>query len=170
MSLQSLINDNSLNLAQHRLVKITACTCIIGYIATIVVYMTHCRPLHGLWQVYPYTGDDCALSRSNYYALVVSNVLYVLIVLLVLFGSNTMADTRRTTDVMILYIPLPLLWRVQLPLHKKLKFGVWLCGGVFIIVASLLRCILALKDSNSINVSTIWSIRETVRPGIPYYT
>lgn len=38
-----------------------------------------------------------------------------------------------------------------------------LCGGIFVMAATLLRCILSLKDINSINNSTVWAIRETVR-------
>lgn len=63
---------------------------------------------------------------------------------------------------MILYIPIPILRTVQLPLRRKILFGIWLCSGVFIMVATLLRCILVLQDASQINVSTIWSIRETV--------
>jgi len=63
---------------------------------------------------------------------------------------------------MILYIPLPLLWNVRLPLRRKLLYGVWLCTGVFMMTATLLRCILCLQDVSQINVGTIWSIRETV--------
>jgi hypothetical protein len=33
--------------------------------------------------------------------------------------------------------------------------------------AALLRCILSLQSINSINTSTIWAIRETVRPHPP---
>jgi hypothetical protein len=63
---------------------------------------------------------------------------------------------------MILYIPLPLLWSVQLPIRKKLLYAFWLCTGIFIMTATLLRCILCLQDVSQINVGTIWSIRETV--------
>lgn len=45
---------------------------------------------------------------------------------------------------------------------SKILCGMWLCTGLFIMVATLLRCILCLKDVDSINVGTIWSIRETV--------
>lgn len=87
---------------------------------------------------------------------------------------------------MILYIPLPLLWKVRLPLRqyvfpsdftfpffflkrylinprRKFLYGAWLCTGVFIVLATLLRCIICLGDPASINLGTIWSIRETVR-------
>ncbi|KAI8198775.1 hypothetical protein K4K49_003888 [Colletotrichum sp. SAR 10_70] len=68
---------------------------------------------------------------------------------------------RLTTDMMILYIPLPLLWSVQMPMARKIICSLWLCTGVFIIIATLLRCILCLQDAQSINLGTIWSIRET---------
>ncbi|KAF1936324.1 hypothetical protein EJ02DRAFT_438622 [Clathrospora elynae] len=130
----------TLNLRQQGLVKITGGICIAGYVATITVYLTHCHPIHSLWQVYPYPGDDCALNISKYLALVVTNVV---------------------TDFMILYIPLPLLWSVQIPLHRKLRFGLWICTGRFLMVAAVLRYILCLRDVSQINISTIWSIRET---------
>ncbi|KAK4082861.1 uncharacterized protein Triagg1_1751 [Trichoderma aggressivum f. europaeum] len=43
----------------------------------------------------------------------------------------------------------------------KVVCALWLCMGIFIIVATLLRCILCLKDVSSINLGTIWSIRES---------
>ncbi|KAL0766415.1 hypothetical protein CaCOL14_010860 [Colletotrichum acutatum] len=63
--------------------------------------------------------------------------------------------------MMILYIPIPLLWSVQMPMAKKIICSLWLCTGIFIIIATLLRCILCLQDAKSINLGTIWSIRET---------
>lgn len=39
--------------------------------------------------------------------------------------------------------------------------GVLLCGGIFIMAATLLRCILSLQDIKQIDTSTIWAIRET---------
>lgn len=133
-------NRLTLNLRQHALVKITGAISVAAYIATITVYLTSCRPLNRLWQTYPLPGRECSLNISNYLALVVTNV---------------------TTDLMILYIPIPILRTVQLPLRRKILFGIWLCSGVFIMVATLLRCILVLQDASQVNVSTIWSIRET---------
>lgn len=53
-------------------------------------------------------------------------------------------------------------------IHRKLIIGVLLCGGVFVMIATLLRCILSLQSINSINTSTIWAIRETVRYKLPH--
>ncbi|KAL7915345.1 hypothetical protein GGI35DRAFT_436665 [Trichoderma velutinum] len=130
----------TLDLRQKQLVNITSGVCIAGYVSTVIVMLTKCLPIHKNWQVYPYPGDACALNIPNYLALVVTNV---------------------TTDLMILAIPLPLLWRVQMPLIRKIVCALWLCMGIFIIIATLLRCILCLKDVSSINLGTIWSIRET---------
>ncbi|KAF2745776.1 hypothetical protein M011DRAFT_405699 [Sporormia fimetaria CBS 119925] len=130
----------TLQFHQNTMVKVTGGVCVAAYIATITVFLTHCHPITRLWQVYPYPGNDCAQNISKYLALVVTNV---------------------TTDLMILYIPLPILWNVQLPWKKKLLCAFWLCTGVFIVIATLLRCILCLQDVNQINVGTIWSIRET---------
>ncbi|KAF4919189.1 hypothetical protein CGCVW01_v008097 [Colletotrichum viniferum] len=130
----------TLNLTQKRMVYITACTCVVLYIVTIIVILTRCQPFHANWQVYPYPGDACALNIPNYVALAITNV---------------------TTDMMILYIPLPLLWSVQMPMARKIICSLWLCTGIFIIIATLLRCILCLQDAQSINLGTIWSIRET---------
>ena len=71
------------------------------------------------------------------------------------------------TDVVIVSIPLPLLWKVKITLGRKIAIGILLCSGVFIILATLLRCVLSLRDIQGINVSTIWAIRETVRNGLP---
>lgn len=153
-------DSNRLNLQQHNLVKITGAVCLVAYIATIIVFLTHCHPIYRLWQIYPYPGDDCALNISKYVALVVTNVTWV--ALEMSLSTSVPYLQSSSTDLMILYIPLPLLWNVRLPLRRKLLYGVWLCTGVFMMTATLLRCILCLQDVSQINVGTIWSIRETV--------
>lgn len=75
---------------------------------------------------------------------------------------DLLTDRYDRTDVAILSIPVPLLWKVKLPLGRKIAIGVLLCSGVFIIIATLLRCILSLQSIQGINISTIWAIRETV--------
>ncbi|KAK6214279.1 hypothetical protein LQW54_004505 [Pestalotiopsis sp. IQ-011] len=127
-------------LEQQRLVKIASVMTVLAYISTIIVCLTRCMPFQKNWQVYPYPGDACALNIPNYLALIVTNV---------------------TTDLVILYIPMPLLWQVKMPLRRKVLCGFWLSLGFFIIVAALLRCILCLSDPGSISLGTIWSIRET---------
>ncbi|KAL2689972.1 hypothetical protein Neosp_004037 [[Neocosmospora] mangrovei] len=82
----------------------------------------------------------CTLAVANYLTLVVLNI---------------------ATDLVIVSIPVPLLWTVKLSIKRKLIIGVLLCSGVFIMIATLLRCVLSLRDIQGINTSTIWAIRET---------
>ncbi|TQN70736.1 hypothetical protein CSHISOI_04726, partial [Colletotrichum shisoi] len=136
----------TLNLQQQKMVLITAVACVLSYVATILVILTRCMPFHKNWQIYPYPGGKL-LSSSLWIA------------------DYGLLEPR--TDIMILYIPLPLLWSVQMPLARKIVCTMWLCTGVFIIIATLLRCILCLQDAESINLGTIWSIRETVTVNAP---
>ncbi|KAH8761526.1 hypothetical protein F5883DRAFT_562068 [Diaporthe sp. PMI_573] len=130
----------TLHLWQRKLVVTTAFACGAGYIAMISVIMTHCMPFDKNWQVYPYPGDSCALKVRITLALAVTNI---------------------TTDLMILSIPVPLLWTARMPFLRKIVCTLWLCTGVFVIIATLIRCIMCLQTIESINSGTIWSIRET---------
>ncbi|GJN70162.1 srpk [Purpureocillium lilacinum] len=133
-------NRITLGLTQQKFVKWTGLACFFAYAGVMGAIWGHCTPVHKNWQVVPYPGDKCTLAVANYLTLVVLNV---------------------TTDFVILSIPIPLLWKVKITLGRKLAIGVLLCSGVFIIVATILRCVLSLRDIQGINVSTIWAIRET---------
>ncbi|KAE8350546.1 hypothetical protein BDV28DRAFT_138925 [Aspergillus coremiiformis] len=130
----------TLGLVQRKLVKINAVLCAGTYAVVIFTIFLHCRPLQKNWQVYPDPGINCSVDYVNYIVIAVANV---------------------TTDGILVCIPIPLLAKVRLALTRKLIIGLLLCGGVFVMVATLLRCILSLQSINSINTSTIWAIRET---------
>ncbi|EAW12317.1 uncharacterized protein ACLA_062820 [Aspergillus clavatus NRRL 1] len=133
-------NRLTLGLVQQKLVKLNAVMCLCTYIAVILTIFLHCRPLHKHWQVTPDPGANCTADYVNYIVIAVTNVL---------------------TDAILVTIPVPLLAKVRLTLRRKLIIGVLLCGGIFVMCATLLRCILSLQSIDSINTSTIWAIRET---------
>ncbi|KHN94415.1 uncharacterized protein MAM_07731 [Metarhizium album ARSEF 1941] len=157
----------TLETRQKRLVTVAAVACVCSYVATVGVVLLRCLPFRRNWQVYPIPGagpDNCASPNQIFLTLVVTNVF---------------------TDLLLLFIPLPLLWIVRLPWSKydydgagllagedttqgaglmttrKLVYGLWLTTGIFVIVASLLRCVLSLQNASKVDVSTIWAIRET---------
>ncbi|KAH7271288.1 hypothetical protein MRS44_004941 [Fusarium solani] len=130
----------TLGLWQRKLVIWTQVGTVLAYGGVITVIWAHCTPVHKNWQVYPNPGDACTLAVANYLTLVVLNI---------------------ATDLVIVSIPVPLLWTVKLSIKRKLIIGVLLCSGVFIMIATLLRCVLSLRDIQGINTSTIWAIRET---------
>ncbi|KAK7931413.1 hypothetical protein PG985_002125 [Apiospora marii] len=124
----------------QRFVKFLGVLCVLAYIVMLAVILGHCQPLRKNWQVYPNPGDSCTLAVANYLTLVVLNV---------------------STDAMIVATPIPLLWKVKLTSGRKVAVGLLLCSGVFIMIATILRCVMSLHDIQGINVSTIWAIRET---------
>lgn len=105
--------------------------------------------------------DACTLAVPNYLSLVVLNVRCVACP-----GPNAERTAYGlcfvSTDALIVTTPIPLLWKVKLTITRKLAVSILLCSGVFIMVATILRCVLSLQDINGINVSTIWAVRETV--------
>lgn len=49
------------------------------------------------------------------------------------------------SDVYLLLIPIPMLWGAHIPKIKKIGLIVLFSGGIFVMVAGLLRCVLILK-------------------------
>ncbi|KAF5657792.1 integral membrane protein PTH11 [Fusarium heterosporum] len=135
-----LYSRMTLGLWQRKIVIWTQIGTVLAYFGVIAAIWGHCTPVRKNWQVYPNPGDACTLGVANYLTLVVLNII---------------------TDVFIVSIPVPLLWTVKLSIQRKLLIGVLLCSGVFIMIATLLRCIYSLRDLEGINTSTIWAIRET---------
>ncbi|KAL2823777.1 hypothetical protein BDW59DRAFT_148324 [Aspergillus cavernicola] len=133
-------NRLTLGLMQQKLVKFNAVLCASTFVAVIMTIFLHCRPISKHFQVYPDPGLNCSADYVNYIVI---------------------ASTNVVTDAILLSIPIPLLAKVRLALRRKLIIGVLLCGGIFVIAATLLRCILSLQSIDNINNSTIWAIRET---------
>lgn len=130
----------TLGLWQQKFIKIMAVVCVVAYVAVVLVLFLHCTPIERNWQAKPYPGDKCAITVANYLVVASFNVI---------------------TDAGILAIPLPLVWKVQIPLARKIVIGILLSSGVFVITAALLRCVLSLISVANIGNSTIWGIRET---------
>jgi hypothetical protein len=137
----SLLFRVTKSLPEERLVKQASIFVFICYVVTIGVISGHCWPTYKLWQVYPIPSADCSQNRAKYYALVTTNV---------------------ATDIVIMALPIPLLWKLQVNLRKKLVFGLIFCGGIFIIICTLLRCIICLNTPERLDLGISWSIRETV--------
>jgi hypothetical protein len=63
---------------------------------------------------------------------------------------------------MILAIPIPMLWKLQVRLSKKLAIGLLLCSGLFVIAAAIIRAVLTLGSTPSgLNINR-WGVRETI--------
>ena len=58
-------------------------------------------------------------------------------------------------------VPMPLLFKVQLPLQRKMILGVLFGSGFFIIIATILRTYYSLHSLTTLQIATGWACRET---------
>ncbi|KAH6894058.1 hypothetical protein B0T10DRAFT_435494, partial [Thelonectria olida] len=114
---------------------------IVGYIAVFLTITFGCFPYRQNWQVKPDPGEKCTFKRQNFLVTTVFNVL---------------------TDGLILGIPLPLLWRLQMPARKKIVIGLLLSSGAFVIAAAIIRVVLTLSSKPSALTINEWGVRETI--------
>ncbi|KAI5801656.1 hypothetical protein DFH27DRAFT_482147 [Peziza echinospora] len=115
----------------------------VTYLATILSILFGCHPFHKNWQINPDPGNVCqpAVSKINLYVTVVLNVV---------------------TDLYLMSIPLPLMWKANLAPRRKILLLIMFSGGIFIIMAGILRCALIIADPiNGAMQAGSWACRET---------
>ncbi|KAL8945868.1 MAG: hypothetical protein Q9222_007654, partial [Ikaeria aurantiellina] len=113
-----LYHQMTLGLKQNKLVKLVGAYCVFGYVLVQILYLAvWCRPIRQYWQV-PVDNSQCA---SYYHHLITAAVFNI------------------SSDLMMLYIPLPILIKARLPPKRKII----LCGvfslGIFVILAAILN-------------------------------
>ncbi|RDW89139.1 hypothetical protein BP6252_01171 [Coleophoma cylindrospora] len=103
----------------------------------MVTFLTECSPISLAWQVVP-TISECAKAPQT---------------VIVMGGTNIL------TDLLLMLIPLPVVFRTQLPWRTKVQ----LCGvfsiGVFVILVSVLRIKFVLADNSQQN-KLLWAELE----------
>ncbi|KAJ9245247.1 hypothetical protein DTO169E5_1114 [Paecilomyces variotii] len=66
------------------------------------------------------------------------------------------------TDAYLMTIPAPMLWRARLPLRRRLSLMALFSGGLFVMMAGILRCVLILTaGTNGAEQAGSWACRET---------
>lgn len=89
----------------------------------------------------PLPSRACTFKPQNFYVGAVLNVL---------------------TDAVLLSIPVPMLWGLQVQLRKKVAIGILLSSGLFVIAAAVIRAVLTLGSAPSgLNINR-WGVRETI--------
>ncbi|KAJ5412751.1 hypothetical protein N7465_005056 [Penicillium sp. CMV-2018d] len=115
----------------------------ITYIATICSILFGCHPMEKNWQIDPNPGNYCqpAVSKIDIYVTVVLNV---------------------ATDLYLISIPAPMLVKARLKWREKLELLVLFSGGLFVMMAGILRCVLILTaGANGAQQAGSWACRET---------
>ena len=129
---------------QHRSVKWVACYCALGYVVVVVLFLSAwCRPIEQYWAVPP---SNCKLYCPfvNLSFLVLCNHSRPMMSWLLAFFWNsavciyyhhliTDAVFNISSDLMMLFLPLPLLIKAKLPLRRKFILSGVFSLGVFVV-------------------------------------
>ncbi|WAO86049.1 Hypothetical protein NCS54_00330400 [Fusarium falciforme] len=116
---------------------------VATYIAVICSILFSCQPMHRFWQIYPDPGNLCEPASSKLY----------------IFLTVTL---NIATDIYLLIIPVSMLWGAQIPKVKKIGLVVLFSGGIFVMVAGLLRSILILRNPKTgPQEAASWAVRES---------
>ncbi|PHH61338.1 hypothetical protein CDD81_472 [Ophiocordyceps australis] len=102
-----------------------------------------CRPFHKNWQINPDPGNICypAVSQQIVWVYLAFNI---------------------TTDLFLLSIPVPMLWKSSLRPMKKIGLILLFSGGIFVVICATLRCILIVTDvKHGPQLAGSWAVRET---------
>jgi len=115
--------------------------CGVAYIAVFLTISLGCYPIQKNWQVVPIPPWKCRFRPQLFVVVAVLNIL---------------------TDAALLLIPIPLLWKLKLPLRKKLVISLVLSSGLLVITAAIIRVVYSLDAEPSAGNINRWGVRETI--------
>ncbi|KAF7174023.1 hypothetical protein CNMCM5623_006329 [Aspergillus felis] len=127
----------------HIRVRVAYVAIGVTYLTVILSILCGCYPMHKNWQIYPDPGIHCqpAISPIDVYVTVTLNV---------------------ATDVYLITIPTPMLFKARLPWREKLELFILFSGGIFVMAAGILRCVLIVTaGANGASQAGSWACRET---------
>ncbi|KAF2013505.1 hypothetical protein BU24DRAFT_434530 [Aaosphaeria arxii CBS 175.79] len=129
----------TLLLPSHKIVIATAAYVAIGFVVMEILYLgVWCRPFSQYWAVPP-SNEQCSAATNH---LITNSVLNI------------------SSDIIIIFIPMPLLFKVKLPLKNKAILIMLFLIGTFTIVAAALNKYYSFTNPFG-NEWTIWYLRES---------
>lgn len=113
--------------------------CIVTWLVCMLTHICICTPIPRNWRIKPYAGDNCTIRGPNYIVIATMNVV---------------------SDILIMVIPIPLLIKLQVPLHRKLILAVMFSSGIFIMICTVLRAYYSLESLSTLSIALGWANRE----------
>ncbi|KAL1794561.1 hypothetical protein ACET3X_006377 [Alternaria dauci] len=116
---------------------------ITTFVAVIFTIYLSCRPFHHYWQINPDPGNTCTAAESK-------KLIWVTFILNVV------------TDLYLLLIPIPMLWKSSLKMYDKIAAMTVLGAGMLVIVCAIVKSFYLISDTaNSAEHTASWGSRET---------
>ncbi|GME56205.1 Short-chain dehydrogenase/reductase SDR [Neofusicoccum parvum] len=113
------------------------------YIVVLLSILLGCPTFHKNWQIYPDPGNHCqpAVSEINCYVVLFLNIF---------------------TDLWLISIPIPMLWRSSIALKQKIGLTVLFGAGIFVMIAGIIRCAIILSNAETgAQQAGAWAVRES---------
>ncbi|KKY19663.1 putative mg2+ transporter zinc transport protein [Diplodia seriata] len=126
---------------QQRLVRYLTLSCALTYVGVLATITLGCRPFAANWRVHPSPRLACTFRPQNIGVVAAFNI---------------------ATDGALLSVPLPLLWRLQVPARQKCVVAAFLLTGVFVVAAAVVRVVVTLGSDPSTTTVNLWGVRETI--------
>jgi len=124
---------------QKKILIFTTFLCIAGWIATNLMLSLMCLPYSQRFKVQPLPDNRCTASSSFFIVLSCFNV---------------------TTDMLLLAIPIPILWTLRIPLHRRVGIFILLASGMFVMAACIIRVSLTVVPNITVRIIARWGARE----------
>ncbi|OTA77940.1 hypothetical protein M434DRAFT_40189, partial [Hypoxylon sp. CO27-5] len=112
------------------------------YLGVTLTMLLSCRPLPRFWQIKINPGNSCqpAVSRIFVFVVLIPNIV---------------------TDIYLLSIPLPLLWKVNISCRRKIVLISLFSGAIFSLIISIIRADIILHGGPDVVVrGSLWACRE----------
>ncbi|KAI1359952.1 hypothetical protein F5Y08DRAFT_318392 [Xylaria arbuscula] len=114
-----------------------------SWLAATLHLFLGCRPFDRYWQINPNPGNVCQPAIST-------RIVWV-------YGGLNIL-----TDLYLLSIPIPMLWKTSLKPLKKFGLIILFSGGIIVIIFAILRATFIITDPvNGAQVAGSWAVRET---------
>ncbi|EDP53573.1 hypothetical protein KXW98_006426 [Aspergillus fumigatus] len=115
---------------------------IATFLVSVITIFSACRPFHKYWQINPDPGNACQAAVSDP-------------IIWASFASNV------STDIYLILIPIPMLWKSRLKLIKKIAATVVFGAGLFVLVCAILKSVFVLVDPiDGAQLAGEWGNRE----------
>ncbi|KGO75881.1 hypothetical protein PITC_033270 [Penicillium italicum] len=125
------------NLKQHRWVKACAVYTVLGWLATELTLFLNCHPVSGYWTLPP-PQRECATYFNFEVVQAVFNI---------------------SSDITILLVVLPMLFRARMPLRTKLPILVVFSMGIVVILCAIISKIFTFRNIYDTSYQ-FWYLRE----------
>jgi hypothetical protein len=123
----------TLSLDRPRLFRFTVIATATTCVAMFLTLTLGCLPFNLNWQVSPPPPAECSLRMQDVWVSTILNVV---------------------TDLLILTIPVPALWKMSgISMARKICLMLLLCSGIFVISAALVRFGFTIVGSTSENLN-----------------